>query len=190
VEGTEQFMRLVRETPAGREVRIGVMRGGQPQVITATVGARKDGPTVFAMGDPMSEIRMPEMPPMPESPRIYMAWRSQSLGIEGQSLTPQLAEFFGVKEGVLVSAVRKGTAAEKYGVKAGDVITKIDAESVSSPREITDAIRALKGKKTFPVTLFRDKREQTVTVTLEDEAPPAPAAAPRPARAISQQYRM
>ena len=41
VEGTEQFVRLVRETPAGRQVKLAVSRGGAAQTITATVGERK-----------------------------------------------------------------------------------------------------------------------------------------------------
>ena len=96
-----------------------------------------------------------------------MAWRSPMLGIDAESVDSQLAEFFGVKEGVLVRSVVKASAAEKAGLKAGDVITKVDSTRVNSPREITSAIRT-KGGGTFPVTLFRERKEMTVNVTLEE----------------------
>ena len=62
---------------------------------------------------------MPEMPPMPniEIPRFQMSAQNPMLGIVGESLAQedQLAEFFGVQEGVLVRSVKKGSAAEKAG---------------------------------------------------------------------------
>jgi serine protease Do len=57
---------------------------------------------------------------MPDIPKAMMSWRSTMLGVEGESLgNSQLAEYFGVKEGVLVRSVIKGTSAEKAGIKAG-----------------------------------------------------------------------
>ncbi len=74
--------------------------------------------------------------------------------------------------------VMKDTAAEKAGIKAGDVIVKVDAEKIDAPRDITAAIRAARkeGKKTIVVSLFRDRKEMPLTVTLGDET----SAAPRP----------
>jgi serine protease Do len=87
----------------------------------------------------------------------------------GESLAPedQLAEFFGVQEGVLVRSVKKGSAAEKAGLKAGDVITKVDDSKVTSSSEITRVLRGLKTKKTFGVTIIRNKKEMPITVTME-----------------------
>ena len=90
------------------------------------------------------------------------------MGIDAEAIDGQLGQFFGVKEGVLVRGVTKGSAAEKAGLKAGDVITKVDGSTVSSPAEVTRAIRGARAKKTFPVTLLRDKRETMVSLTIED----------------------
>ena len=70
----------------------------------------------------------------------------RTLGIVGESLAQedQLAEFFGVQEVVLVRSVKKGSAAEKAGIKAGDVITKVDDSKVGSSAEITHVLRGLK----------------------------------------------
>ena len=64
-------------------------------------------------------------------PRAFMSWRSSIVGIEAESLDSQLAEYFGVKEGVLVRSVVRGSAAEKSGLRAGDVIVKIDDNRVT-----------------------------------------------------------
>jgi serine protease Do len=168
VAGIEQFARLVRETPAGREVRLQVWRGGAMQTITATIATRP-GATIHGDGDTFS-FTMPPMPPIPpvDLPTTHTTWRSPSLGVETESLTPQLAEFFGVKEGVLVRAVTRNSAAEKAGLKAGDIVIRLDETKVSSPREITSALHALRAKRTFPVVVVRNHQEMTFSVTLEE----------------------
>jgi serine protease Do len=168
VHGIEQLTRLVRETPVGRQVKISVWRNGAAQTLTATIEARK-GTVISSDGFP---IVIPSFPAMPqiEIPRFQMTWQNPVLGIEGESLRSQeqLADFFGVKEGVLVKLVRKNSAAEKAGVKAGDVVVKVDDSTVATPQEITRALRALGSKKTFTVTVVRNKKEMPLTVTTEE----------------------
>ncbi len=187
VEGLEQFMRYVRETPAGREVKLLISRGGQTQTVAVTTAKRK--PMVARSEDgsmrieiPRMRMDMPPMPPLPamgmDIPRPNMSWRSGMLGIEGEAVEGPLAEFFGTKEGVLIRNIGKGTAAEKAGLKVGDVLTKVDSNAVATPRQITSTIRGLKEKRTFPVVVVREKREMTVSVTVEEpaERPAAPRA--------------
>lgn len=157
VEGTEQFIRLVRETPPGREVRMQVSRDGQTMQVRATVESRKSALHVMP--------RVEELVRMPDIPRPLMNWRSPYLGIEAESLTAQLAQFFGVKEGVLVRSVTSGSAAEKAGLKAGDIITKVEDKNVTSPMEVTSSIRQL-DKQSFAITIVREKREMPLTVTI------------------------
>jgi serine protease Do len=166
VAGIEQFARLVRETPAGREVRLSVWRGGAMQTVTATIATRPGALSMHGDGDAYS-FSIPPIPPI-DLPTTNMSWRSSTLGVETESLTPQLAEFFGVKEGVLVRAVTKNSAAEKAGIKAGDVIVKVNDRKVAAPRAITTALRSLEGKRTFPVVVVRKQQETTITVTLEE----------------------
>lgn len=187
VEGTEQFVRMVRETPAGRNAKMTVVRGGSQQNLTATIAARK-APKAWAMS--MPKIDMPDKDfqfTMPDVPKAMMSWRSGMIGIEGESLgDSQFATFFGVKEGVLVRSVIKGSAAEKAGIKAGDVITKVDTTQVTSPRDVTSAMRNARSasKKSISVSLVREKREMTLNVTLDDEPTGFNYTAPR-GRSIS-----
>jgi serine protease Do len=180
VEGTEQFIRMVRETPAGRQARLLVSRGGGTQTLTATIGTRMShlvaaGPDGFRFAVPVPPA--PPVPPnmgerwwreMPDLPSGNMSWRSGTLGIESESLAPQLAQFFGVKEGVLVRSVNKNSPAEKAGVKAGDVITKVNSTAVDSPRDISSELRSARGKGSVTLTVMRNQKEMTLTVTLED----------------------
>jgi serine protease Do len=175
VEGTEQFVRLVREIPPGRSVKVVVWRGAERVTVSAVIGNRR---TARAWTSGQLNVRVPEVEViLPDIPRALMSWRSGMLGVEAESLDGQLATFFGVKEGVLVRSVTKGTAAEKAGIKAGDVILKIDDTKVSSPREITSAIRTARTKKTFPVVVMRERKEVSLSVTMEPE--PERGLAPR-----------
>lgn len=167
VEGNEQFVRLIRETPVGRQARLSIWRNGGQQALTATIGARDPGFFRFGEGVEIAVPRIPEIR-LPDMPRAYTSWRSPTLGIESESLGSQLAEYFGVKDGVLVRSVTKDSAAEKAGLKAGDVITRIDDQRVAGPREVSSALRGMQAKKSFQLTIVRDRKEMTLTVTLDD----------------------
>ena len=170
VEGTEQLQRMVRETAPGKMVKLVVWRNGASQTLTATVGQRKG--MWMETPDGNISIAMPPVPPPPpmSMPRMITIMPSRMLGIDGEPLNqePQFAEFMGVKDGVLVKAVIRHTAAEKAGIKAGDVIVKVDDTHVSSSDDITSTLRASRGKKTFNLTLVRAKKEMPLTVTLDE----------------------
>ena len=169
VEGVEQFIRLVRETPVGRQATIQVSRDGSMETVTATIGTKKTGVYYKKGGGKyfrIPDIRIPHIR-IPDIPHVFTTWHSRKLGIEAESLESQLAEYFGVEEGVLVRSVMKGSAAEKAGLRAGDVILKAGDTEVTTPREVTSVIREMESD-TFPLTIMREKRERTLTVTIED----------------------
>lgn len=159
VSSIEQFSQLVRETPAGRQVKLQVYRSGAVQTLTARIGAST--PTTFVGGVPA-----PLEPRMPDVPQSFTAWRSPVLGVEAEALQGQLAGFFGVTEGVLVRSVASGSAAERAGLKAGDVITGVGSAKVATPVDITNRLRMMTGN-TVPVTLQREHRGMTVNVAFE-----------------------
>jgi len=160
VESMEQFSRIVRETPPGRDVKIGIIRNGVPQTITAKIVARPviSGQLIPAPVQNPFDLRFPDMP------QNRMTWRSTVLGIEAEALDGQLAEFFGVQEGVLVRAVTKGSSADKAGIKAGDVIVRVDDAKVSTPADISNHLRGLRGRSVSMVVV-RDRKEINVMLS-------------------------
>jgi serine protease Do len=184
IEGGEQLSRMVRETPIGRQVRLGVWRNGSVQTLNATVEANK-GPQSFTMNGPWQRVdpeqlrqlqeqfreHMPEMN-MPGMPGMPLPSNTPMLGIMGEPLgqEKQLAEYFGVEDGVLVKSVNRGGAAEKAGIKAGDVILKVDDAHISNTRDITMALRGARSKKTVTVIVMRNHKEIPITVTIENQA--------------------
>src|SRR5205807_1737530 len=72
---------------------------------------------------------------MTDIPSPMLIWKNPMLGIECEPLDSQLAQYFGVKGGVLVRSVDKGGPGDKAGVKAGDVITSLGDHAISSPRD-------------------------------------------------------
>ncbi len=161
VEGIDQFSEMVRDTPAGQKVTLEVYRGGTPQMITAKIASS-------AGLEPVPGIIVPPPGVIPDLPRSMTTWRSPVLGVDAEALEGQLAGYFGVKEGVLVRSVIAGSAAEKAGLKAGDVILSVDGHEVATPTDVTARLRELTGNS-VKVALMRDHREVEVTVTLEDD---------------------
>jgi serine protease Do len=177
VEGGEQFIRLVRETPPGRAANLVVWRNGASQTLTASIGQRR-APMAFEfdLGELANAFpKVAPMPPMPtihmpDLPSTFMTWHSSTLGIESESLNHQLAQYFGVKEGVLVRSVIHDSSAEKAGFKAGDVIVKVDGQKVTTPREISSILQSSRAKKSLPVTVIRHEKEVVLNVVLEEDS--------------------
>jgi S1-C subfamily serine protease len=89
------------------------------------------------------------------------------LGIGIQDLSPQLAEYFGTKDGVLVTTVEPDSPAAKAGLKAGDVITAIGETPVGSPADLTRAVRRADEGAELTITYMREKKKGTATARLE-----------------------
>lgn len=170
VRSAAQLGRLVRETPADRKVSVQVVRAGQTRSVEVTL-ERQHG-RVLGRHIQIPEIRVPRI----EIPEIHIFSRRPRLGISGDELTPQLADYFGVKQGkgVLVREVVAESAAAKAGLKAGDVIIRVDQEEVGRLSDLRQALGRDREDKQVSITIVRDRREETVTVELEDPKAPGP----------------
>jgi predicted metalloprotease with PDZ domain len=101
------------------------------------------------------------------------------LGVSVQSLTPELSEYFGAKNGgALVSSVMRDSPASKAGLKAGDVITSINGRRVGDSDDLLRELDQVSGEAT--IVVVRDKREVTLKVTIEREQQMAPRTGSRP----------
>lgn len=177
VEGTLQFRRLVRETPPGRSVSLTVLRDGNPLSMTIVVGEMSSSPEM--------ELRGPAN--NPESFYLYSPPDTQSfsfgpdsmdrstpkLGVEAEDLSGQLGTYFGApgNTGVLVRAVREGSAAEKAGLKAGDVITEVDGKAVHTLAELREELRSKADQKSVSIAVLRRGAAMNVSVAIEKPQP-------------------
>lgn len=178
-------MRLVHETPPGHQAKLLINRNGATRTLVATLGDRKEmGEEMRKLGEEMGRQFGPDSPfqrdmkkmqdemgrmhfEMPDVPQGPMGWESEVLGVETEPVSSQLAEFFGVKEGVLVRSVAKDSPAEKAGIRAGDVITRAGGAEVSRPGELSRRLREAERGTAVPLTLVRNKKQMTVNVTPE-----------------------
>jgi bifunctional DNase/RNase len=90
-------------------------------------------------------------------------------GIRIQELTPSLASHFNFKgqKGVLVSEVIPGSASEASGIKAGDIITKVNLKEVGTLQEFKEFLDAFKAGSSVQILLFRDDKFREVSLTLK-----------------------
>jgi len=165
IEDLEHFIDTIAETQPGAKISVTVSRDGAKRKVSATLDSRVGNFFPFgAPDDPNSPA--PPMPPFPlngDSPFPGLPGNSPRVGFEGESLTGQLANFFAVKAGVLVRSVNPDTPASRAGMKAGDVVVKVNGTPVTSPREITGVVRN-SGTRTFSFTITRNRKEMALKV--------------------------
>ena len=163
VESAREFSRRIAESPAGRIVKLGVLRQGKEQEITVTLGSR---PFIAA------RVATPRVAPRyiarPAAVGRGYVRDALSLGFSMQGMSEQLAEYLGLRgrNGALVTTVHPDSAAAKAGLKAGDVILSIAGETVESPRQAILAFFAKSGS-TVEVKVMRDRQEHTLNFQIE-----------------------
>jgi serine protease Do len=175
VRSSRQFSRLVQESVAGRTVKAAVMRDGKKVDITVTPEARPGfemlsrrefGPAVGEIQRRAREFSF-SFPERFEASEFGSWIRPGRLGINIQSLSPQLAEYFGVKAGVLVTSVTSDSVAAKVGVKAGDVIKAIDGSTVSDADDLRRRMSRIEEGKEFSLEIVRDRKPMTLKGRIE-----------------------
>jgi serine protease Do len=160
VQDDDDFARMISESAPGAKVSLQIWRSGATQTVNATLGSYPVA--VWAIPEVM-----PPMTPFPPDTFESMMGQTPRIGIEGEALDGQLADFFGVKEGVLVRSVKENSPAAKAGLKAGDVIVKVGGTPVASPRELSGVMRAM--HKTAAFTVVRNHKEITLNLEIAEE---------------------
>ena len=231
VRSAAQLTRLVRETVAGRTVKMSIVREGKRMDLDV---APAEGESVFDLAgvrermpnlerhletvpdrgqvyrferrtpEPGGTMTWEERTPAPGMPAMppggAMRWKQPApmpvpqgdlmqffgegdasnfvfstgrgrLGVNVQELTPDLAAYFGVKDGLLVNSVQADTPAAKAGLKAGDVIGTINGKAVLSSSELVKELTDKEGEVTIGIT--RDKKALSLKATLEPRKAPA-----------------
>jgi serine protease Do len=157
---------LVRSTEVNQTVKLTVLRQGKEETVKATLAARPKANT---------ETAQPEKV-IASGPR---------LGIEGVTLTPEIAEAMGLaadQQGVLVESVQLDSPADQAHLNGsykavtingrqvavgGDVITAVDNQPVTSLEDLQNYMQQTKPGQELTLTILRDGKQVKVKVTLE-----------------------
>jgi membrane-associated protease RseP (regulator of RpoE activity) len=178
VEGAEQFIRVLREIPAGRSVSLVISRDGAVQTIAVQLADRKKmehdvwnrldnggdqstsapGMGILSGGSgdvPSGGFHMP-----------FIGTSTLNVGVLVEPLTSQMAEYLGIQGGLMIKQIARKTEAAAAGLKAFDVILKVGADNIATTADWDRALRANQGKP-VQVTILRDRRQQTVTLQVD-----------------------
>jgi len=169
-----KYIRIVENTPIGSKAVIEVLRQGRPVTLTAIIEARRPQ-------DPEEKlvIDVQDAIALPRSGRASSDAEFVSLlGIEVQSVPPQLAEFLQMpgQTGLLVMSVKKQAAFDRAGVAAGDVILDVDGTRVAVPQSFFDHIKSRGWGSRILLRLWRRGIELSKAVQL----PRLPGSSRRP----------
>jgi serine protease Do len=134
----------------GSRTELSISREGKPLTVTVTLGER---PSAFAQKGQSAQDQEP----------------AQTLGMEVQNLTKELADQFGYRlgEGVIVSSVTPGSPAGDKGIQPGDLIMSVNRQNVTSVEEFTAAVR--QSRKSGKVLLLVKHGEISQFVVLNFE---------------------
>jgi serine protease Do len=148
IRSARQLTRVVEETVPNRSVRATLLRDGER--IELTVSPSLQPPVDGRLRERLDDL---------------VGSRGR-LGVAVTDVTPQLADYFGAKQGVLVTAVTDNSAAAHAGIKAGDVIATINGQAVRSRQDLIRAVGSVPSGGTVQLGIVRDKRESTIDVKL------------------------
>jgi S1-C subfamily serine protease len=180
VRSAAQLTRLVRETPVGRTVSAIVVRdgsqvdlevtpeqGGGVMAAVQSLGRRGDLGDVEILRNYVDRFE-------PDAARNFVyGFRSgrepARLGVNVQELSPQLADYFGVDDGVLVSSVEEESVAEQAGLQAGDVITSVDGRVVEDLATLRRRLSAVGPGEEVSIGVTRAGREMELAATTSEE---------------------
>jgi serine protease Do len=182
-----QFRRLVRETPAGRKVSLEISRGGALQRLAASVEETRDsemarGEDSFHFDVPMPPVpAMPPIPPIPPMDRLLqdgvrgrpflfrdhaMDGRPGRLGFAYEEVSGQLARYFKVEDGgLLVTDVDADGPAGHAGLRAGDIVVKVQGKVVGDPDVLRRALDDLVPGTEVALSVQREGRPVELKVT-------------------------
>jgi S1-C subfamily serine protease len=180
VEGAEQLRRMLREIPAGRKVSLEISRDGNIQTLAVQLADRKEvdhdvwdkidnGGVDFAPAPSMGILAGGGGDaPIPGGFHLPFFGSNLNVGALVEPLTSQMAEYLGVPAGLMVKQVARKSEADTAGLRAFDVILKVGADSIATSADWDRALRSNQGKP-VPVTILRDKKQQTLTLQVDSK---------------------
>lgn len=162
IDDSDDLIRAVRKTKPKTDVEIEFYRKSDKKSLIVTLGKV-----------PRSRTFSFVVPPAPKiSPfNFHFFSESEVYGLRVQTLGKQLAEYFEIpeKRGVLVTEVRKNSAASDAGFKAGDVIVKVDEERIEDTEDLMEVLSDKDSNDEVVFEVIRRGKSTILNMKLEDE---------------------
>ncbi len=163
IDDADDLLHAVQKSKPGTKTSIVVMRNNEKKSLAISVGKsrRRNRSEGFSFGPPML-------------PHMFMFGASRTWGLQLSELNEQLGEYFGAPNGrgLLVEQVEKRSAGAKAGFKAGDVITKVNKNSIEELRDLSDALEDVEAGDKVAVEVLRKGATTTLTVEVENNDDP------------------
>lgn len=168
IEGEAQLRRLLRETPPGRTVTFLISRGGQQMSFNVALADRAANVPLQPVPPPDPDDALPSGSGASDIGTSFLSGHGMNpfyTGLDLDVLGPQLASYFGVQDGsgLLVRRVDDNSPGAAAGLRAGDVITKVDGKPIATNNQWIRTLRANRGKP-MQLTVVRDRKEGTVNI--------------------------
>ena len=177
VRSVRQFSRLVSETPVGRTVAAVVQRDGQRMTVNLAPreqeGVRLMDGNWFRGADELRNFAytVPRGDELRRELETIIRPGGAVLGITTGDLTGQLGDYFGTRDGALVSSVRADSPGAKTGLKAGDVITSVNGATVTGSADLRRRLSRLESGEEFTLGIVRDKKAMSLKGRIEPRQP-------------------
>ena len=151
-------------------------RDGRVIGINSQIASQNGGNVGIGFAVPIDTVR-PIVASIIASGKAQHAW----IGIQGRELTPGLAEKLGLvgKRGVIVASLDDRGPANDAGMKAadsadaavpkgGDLIVAINGTPIADMADVSKAVASRKVGDQITLTVLRDGKSETLTLTLKD----------------------
>jgi serine protease Do len=191
IRKTDDLTRAVRDAGAGTEVMVEYYRDGRRMRTDVELGNRDDSKGYSKArkshrralswydrddDDDDDDEDLEDLyffHNLPKAPRVQVLGsfgQPARLGVHLMELNDQLAEYFEVAHGggALVTEVMEDTPAEAAGLRAGDVITRIEDESISDADDVRGVLRDHREAGTIRIEIMRRGRHETLSAELEE----------------------
>ena len=123
-------------------------------------------PFVMPSGEPDAD---PELENLDiRIPRMAMLFGGELSELETAPLNPDLGQYFGTSEGVLVISAPKGSP---LGLRGGDVVLAVDGRKPSSPAQLLRILRSYDRDESFKIDVLRNRKRETLTAKRGEPKP-------------------
>jgi serine protease Do len=172
----EDLQNALSQHKVGQKVNLQVLHNGQQKQMSVTLSQR---PSQFAEGGESGQFEGGQpgqfQGQQERGTPGYYNRRGQGafLGVQAEELTSEVRNREGIsaRQGVFVNEVMPNTPAAEAGIRDGDVITKVNDETVTSPEELHEALQNVGPGHEVTLDVLRGNRHRELTARLERGSP-------------------